>query len=200
MTWSDSLGRIAAQLSNHRPSLYPTEELDDLIDLKISKLSTDSFGEEQRSFAIAVKAGLHVWNESLDDSHELSQQLHTREGSYWHGMMHRMEGDYSNADYWFRMAGGHPAETAWGAACAKWTADYSWDNIASVSLREAIRSWAQRDRPDAIGFCELVRLQVTKARDENAEQLLKELQREEILTLLQACYANSGGGSLFDNL
>lgn len=41
----------------------------------------------------------------LDESHTLSQNIHSPEGSYLHGIMHRREGDYSNAKYWFRRAG-----------------------------------------------------------------------------------------------
>ncbi|NOZ38931.1 MAG: hypothetical protein GXP24_01735 [Planctomycetes bacterium] len=44
----------------------------------------------------------------LDDSHTLSQSIETIEGSFWHGIMHRREGDFSNAKYWFRKVGSHP--------------------------------------------------------------------------------------------
>jgi len=44
----------------------------------------------------------------LDDSHTLSQGIETVEGSFWHGIMHRREGDFSNAKYWFRKVGSHP--------------------------------------------------------------------------------------------
>lgn len=43
----------------------------------------------------------------LDQSHTISQSVDTREGSYWHGIMHRHEPDYSNAKYWFRRVGQH---------------------------------------------------------------------------------------------
>ncbi|TWU48382.1 hypothetical protein [Rubripirellula reticaptiva] len=45
----------------------------------------------------------------LDRSHSISQDDGSPDGSFWHGIMHRREGDYGNAKYWFRRAGEHPA-------------------------------------------------------------------------------------------
>ena len=36
------------------------------------------------------------------ESHTISQSIETPSGNYWHAIMHRREGDYSNAKYWFR--------------------------------------------------------------------------------------------------
>lgn len=52
-------------------------------------------------------AGLWLLAGELDRSHDISQTLESPTGSYWHGIMHRREGDYSNAKYWMRRTGGH---------------------------------------------------------------------------------------------
>ena len=57
----------------------------------------------------ALMAGLWLYVDELDKSHAVSQGLHDATGSYWHGVMHRREGDFSNSHYWFRQAGHHPA-------------------------------------------------------------------------------------------
>jgi hypothetical protein len=81
--------------------------------------------------AIALRSALLLWNGDLDGSHALSQELHTPTGSLLHGIMHRMEGDYWNAEYWFRRVGAHPcyADVAREAAPVDGTfaADGTWD-------------------------------------------------------------------------
>jgi hypothetical protein len=70
----------------------------------------------------------------LDEAHALCQDVPTASGSYWHGVMHRREGDYGNAQYWFRRAGDHPA-------CAEIAAD--WDPIAFVDeVRHTVKRGA----------------------------------------------------------
>ncbi|MEQ8211846.1 MAG: hypothetical protein RH917_18760 [Lacipirellulaceae bacterium] len=59
--------------------------------------------------ARCVLSGVWLLHDFLDESHTFSQAIHTSEGSFWHGIMHRREGDFSNAKYWFRNAGDHPA-------------------------------------------------------------------------------------------
>ena len=53
-------------------------------------------------------SGVWLWNDFLDESHTISQNVETTTGSYWHGIMHRREEDFSNAKYWFRRVGSHP--------------------------------------------------------------------------------------------
>jgi hypothetical protein len=46
--------------------------------------------------------------DDLDRSHTISQSIETPTGSFWHGILHRREGDFSNSKYWFRRAGKAP--------------------------------------------------------------------------------------------
>ncbi len=53
-------------------------------------------------------AALWLLAGDLDASHEISQCIDNSDGSFWHGIMHRREGDFDNAKYWFRRVGSHP--------------------------------------------------------------------------------------------
>ena len=55
-----------------------------------------------------LAAGLWLYADNLERSHAVSQGIETAAGSYWHGIMHRREGDFSNAHYWMRRAARHP--------------------------------------------------------------------------------------------
>ena len=61
-----------------------------------------------RDMALACAAGLWLYHDFLDESHEISQRIRTPTGSYWHGIMHRRQPDDANAAYWFQRVGEHP--------------------------------------------------------------------------------------------
>lgn len=54
-------------------------------------------------------AGLWLYFDWLDESHRISQTIETPTGSFWHAILHRREGDFSNSKYWYARVGGHPA-------------------------------------------------------------------------------------------
>jgi hypothetical protein len=54
-------------------------------------------------------AGLWLYVDELDRSHVISQNINSPTGSFWHGIMHRREGDFGNSHYWFNRVGEHPA-------------------------------------------------------------------------------------------
>ena len=54
-------------------------------------------------------SGLWLVAGDIHRSHEISQDLPSPEGSFWHGIMHRREADFGNSKYWFRKVGQHPA-------------------------------------------------------------------------------------------
>jgi hypothetical protein len=55
----------------------------------------------------AALAGLLLRAGCWAESHTVAQDINSVEGSYWHGILHRMEPDSSNAAYWFRRVGKH---------------------------------------------------------------------------------------------
>jgi hypothetical protein len=52
-----------------------------------------------------VKGGLLYASNLLAAAHSIFQEVDSQEGAYWHGMLHRREGDFDNARYWLRRAG-----------------------------------------------------------------------------------------------
>lgn len=60
----------------------------------------------------ALQAGIWLYVDDLDRSHTISQGLPDATGSFWHGIMHRREGDFGNSHYWFNRTGHHPAMNA----------------------------------------------------------------------------------------
>lgn len=68
----------------------------------------------------------HAKQGNWDAAHNIAQDIHTKTGSWIHALLHVIEGDQWNADYWFAKAGkpSHgPKEI-----------DKLWDEIATVVL------------------------------------------------------------------
>lgn len=53
-----------------------------------------------------LTAAIYLYADNLDSAHQEAQRDESDpESAYWHGIMHRREGDFSNANYWFRRTG-----------------------------------------------------------------------------------------------
>jgi hypothetical protein len=94
-----------------------------------------------REMADACRAGLWLYFDFLDESHKISQELHTPTGSYWHALMHRREPDFSNSSYWFRRVGAHPVYDALRTAATELAADATPD-AAFLSTQTAWEPFA----------------------------------------------------------
>lgn len=74
---------------------------------RVEALTEADFGDLSRSQRELCLSGLWLLAGELDRSHDFSQSIDSAEGSFWHGIMHRREGDFGNAKYWFRRVGSH---------------------------------------------------------------------------------------------
>ena len=64
--------------------------------------------DEHSAMAVGtLEAALWLYVDDLDRSHSVSQGIENSTGSYWHGIMHRREGDFLNSHYWFNKVGEH---------------------------------------------------------------------------------------------
>jgi hypothetical protein len=72
-------------------------------------VTTWSQGTPAKSLRLAA---LWLLAGDLEQSHAISQSYETSDGAYWHGIMHRREGDFWNSKYWFRRVGQHPVLVA----------------------------------------------------------------------------------------
>jgi hypothetical protein len=81
-------------------------------------------------------------------SHNVSQDLASTEGSYWHAIYHRMEPDDWNAKYWFRKVGLHPITTPLSEASRKagWNPGRNWDHSRFVEFVAEARTSGNKSK------------------------------------------------------
>ncbi len=127
--------------------------------------------ENPATFAL-VRGGVLYALDALEESHAVFQAAHGDLGAYWHGMVHRREGDFDNARYWFRQAGVLPCFSRMHRDAAPYSPDMAkqlnWDPYLYT------------------GQCEQERFGA-----EGLDRELRELQRVEFLTLLDYCLQES---------
>jgi len=91
---------------------------------------------------VAAFAGLWLYFSCWDEAHRIAQDIGTREGSYWHAIVHRQEPDAWNAGYWFRQVGAHAIYHELHDRAKEIGIDLGsqWDPIAFVDLCERARA------------------------------------------------------------
>lgn len=109
---AESLQRLSALLNTpDLPSLGPETragrwESGELNGKLNTALASRHFHPNQET---CIRSLILLWHDYLDESHTLSQNITSVDGSFLHAIMHRREPDYWNSKYWFNRVGAHPA-------------------------------------------------------------------------------------------
>jgi hypothetical protein len=131
-------------------------------------------------FAEAARGGLFLYFSCLDEAHSIAQDIASTTGSYWHGIMHRQEPDFSNAAYWFRRVRQHEIFPALREAAGELAPPGAPFRI------DASRPW---DPFQFIDACE----KADRHPDEKLRRLLEEIQRAEWQLLFDFCCRRAAG-------
>ncbi len=150
------------------------QELNDLSNSQL--LGVDKVRDHNA--AQCIRSGLLLYGELLDSSHDISQDIHTTEGSYWHGIMHRKEPDYPNAKYWFRRVGDHPLFEA-----------LPQEGDPQSEIRDQIQATGIWDPFEFVDEVE----RAVRGRNSDAIEVLERLQDFEMRALFAHCYRLATG-------
>ena len=151
-TYSDFIDRIFLH-AGLLEKLTPTEPLSYDLLIRIREaddvvLSGDRAGGQPEKFAL-VRGGLLYAIDAIHEAHAFFQDAPGDLAAYWHGMMHRREGDFENARSWFRRAGTLPCFAALHRAAGEFSADMarqpSWDPYLLTGECERARFGAEEN-------------------------------------------------------
>jgi hypothetical protein len=131
-------------------------------------------------------AGLWLAYDFLDESHRISQEIETREGSYWHGIMHRREPDYSNSKYWFRRVGRHEVFEPLREEAAKLAGEHREKTAAFMAAQN------QWDPNRFVDLCETA-ARADRTGESPLAMLCRQVAQAEWRLLFDHCYRRAVG-------
>lgn len=193
VTYTPAIAEVIEKLEagNPLPTLVPQKAWStELTDALASSSLDDLFhGESVRNttFGEAIKSGLLLWNDALDESHTISQELENQTGSYWHGIMHRREPDYSNSKYWFGRVGAHPIFPALRERALAVLKEVANPSDALAGIAQTIEAEEKWDAYQFIDWCQATE----NGSEADVTRFLQQVQVEEIKLLLAYSYRNA---------
>ncbi len=193
VTYTSAIADFIQKLEtdNPLPPLVPKQEASAALTESLQAMSTDALFEGQTvkdtTFGEAIKSGLLLWNDALDESHTISQELANATGSYWHGIMHRREPDYSNAKYWFGRVGTHAIFPQVRDRALALYEEASHPSEALASIGQTIAANEEWNAHQFIDWCQAAESKM----ESDVGRFLKQVQAEEIRLLLAYSYRNA---------
>ncbi len=192
LEYSSTIAGIVKKLETRDPlpPLAPSAEWDSELTDQINDISLENLFDSQSikdsTMGYAMQSGLLLWNDALDASHTISQGLESETGSYWHGIMHRREPDYSNAKYWFRRVGVHPTFPALRERALALLQSGSTESDSLADYIEAIGEIEDWDAFRFVDWCQAA--DGDRSTPEAVKPFLQAIQVEEIKLLLDYSY------------
>ncbi len=169
------------------PPLYPTRPWDESLSRQIVQASNEALfgtvspGGAAATMMDACRAGLLLWNDDLDRSHDIAQGIADATGSFWHAIMHRREGDAANSHYWWRRTGAHPAfDDVYSEAMSVLENESSREPQEFAAMLKRAGTWVPME---FVGRCEMAR------RGHLQSDWLQRVQVAEMSALLEWCRA-----------
>jgi hypothetical protein len=157
MDFDDIVARLVAR--NPLPPLAPTQPFDVALSRAVRHANLPAL----------VSCGLLVWNDDIQAAHPIAQNIESDTGSYWHAIIHRREGDFWNAKYWFKRVGSHPVLA----------------DLAAVPEAKPFVKNGELDATAVVDACQ--DLASERAGREKRDEALRALQVAEIQALLRYC-------------
>ena len=118
-----------------------------------------------------------LWHDQEPEAHTIAQDIHDREGSWLHAIIHRREPDYSNARYWFHQVGQHPAYA------------YLAESMSAILPQSTADHLAQKLLPggkwSASGFVDLCQVALRNRQDTQTIALCQQIQAAEFAALIR---------------
>ena len=192
-TYTSAIAEVVEKLEvgNPLPTLVPQKAWSSELTDALEAASVDELFEgeslKNTTFGEAIKSGLLLWNDALDESHNISQGLGNQTGSYWHGIMHRREPDYSNSKYWFGRVGTHPIFPALRECALKLSKETSNPSDVLAEIGRTIEAQEAWDAYQFIDWCQAAE----GDSDSDVTRFLQQVQAEEIKLLLAYSYRNA---------
>lgn len=188
----DGIDEIWLMLKNRSPfqSLCPIQVWNGALDETIEHMDWIQLVTTKDEYALAYQSGLHLWNDSLDRSHTLSQNIENETGSFLHGMMHRMEGDFSNAKYWFSDVTDHPVYALLQPKVIPLIHCFNEQSVTQdLKLADILTSIEKQEKWQPSLFIDAIALQINSAQpNAQLDELLRTIQWLELCELLEYTY------------